>query len=392
MINANNNFTKTYNRPPAATTFCPYRICPIGAHVDHQHGKVTGLAINKGIHIAYSPKQNGIVEVRSLNFAKRAQFHVAKVPETRQNDWADYLRGATAVLGERYPLEIGLCGVIEGELPIGGLSSSASVIIAFLTALCTVNNIHISEREMVVVAQEAENKYVGVNCGTLDQSCEIFSRKDHLLYLDTLDGTYELIQKPGHMKPYGIAIFFCGVERTLVGSKYNMRQDECKSAAYAMMAYEGMEYGKFNEAHLRAVTNDVYHKHKSKLPMPWRNRAEHFYAEQERVCKGVAAWRAGDIEAYGKLSFESGASSIENYETGSDELIKLYEIMRSTDGIYGGRFSGAGFRGCCMALIDPSYEDSIIKHVTASYTQIFPALKDKFTVHICHSADGVVLP
>ena len=103
------------------------------------------------------------------------------------------------------------------------------------------------------------------------------------------------------------------------------------------------------------------------------------------------AWRRGDIDEFGRLSFESGRSSIDNYETGSPELIKLYEIMTQTDGINGGRFSGAGFKGCCMALIDPSYEESILDKVRRDYIQAFPNLAEKYSAHICHSADGVKL-
>ena len=385
------NFEETYKKDPTAVAFCPYRVCPMGAHSDHQYGKITGFAIDKGIHIAYAPKQNGVIELSSLQFNKRAQWHVKSVPDQKENDWADYLRGATLMLSQKYPLKVGLCGVIEGSLPIGGLSSSAAVTIAFLSALCKVNDIHLTELEMILTAQAAENKYVGVSCGKLDQSCEVFSKKDKLLYLDTKDDSYELIPTNPNMKPYKIAIFFSGVERTLAGSKFNMRVDECRSAAYALKAFSGMEYGKFNETFLRDVPYETYLQYKDKLPENWRKRAEHWYTEFKRVEAGAEAWRKGDIETFGKLSFESGHSSIYNYETGSDELKTLYEIMLHTDGIYGGRFSGAGFKGCCMALIDPSFAWDIEKHVTNEYLKAFPALEGKFSVHICDTADGVEL-
>ena len=386
-----NRFRDIYGQDPTGISFCPYRICPLGAHSDHQHGKITGLAIDKGIHIAYRPKRSGIVELRSMQFRKRAQWHVNSVPEQKENDWADYLRGATMALGKKYPLQMGLCGVIEGSLPIGGLSSSAAVIIAFLSALCKVNNIHLSEHDMIMTALKAENEYVGVSCGKLDQSCEVYSKKNHLLYLDTLDDSFELIPTHPDMKPYKIAIFFSGIERTLAGSKFNMRVDECRSAGYALKAFSGMEYGKFGETYLRDVPYETYLQYRDKLPETWRRRAEHWYTEFLRVQKGAEAWRRGDLEAFGKLSFESGKSSIYNYETGSPELKELYEIMTRTDGIYGGRFSGAGFKGCCMALIDPAFEESIKETVTEEYLKVFPDLKGKYSVHICESADGVTL-
>lgn len=384
-------FENTYKKEPPFRAFTPYRVCPIGAHIDHQLGKITGFAIDKGIHIAYGPKRNGVIEVKSLQFDKRAQWHVASTPDRPEGDWADPLRGATISLYSRYNLNIGLCAVIDGELPIGGLSSSAAVIITFLSALCKLNGISLSTKEMIEIAQEAENKYVGVACGRLDQSCEVYCRKDHLLYLDTMDGSYELIPQSPRLKPYKFAIFFSGLERSLASSAFNMRVDECKSAAYALKAYAGMEYGKFSETHLREVPKEVFLQYKDRLPENWRKRAEHCYGEFERVEQGAEAWRRGDIATYGRLCFESGYSSIHSWETGSPELIKIYEIMTQTEGIYGGRFSGAGFKGCCLAIIDPAYEKSIIEKITREYLEAFPHLEGKYSAHICESADGVKL-
>ena len=391
VVRCAEEFEMKYHRSPEDLSFCPYRVCPMGAHSDHQYGKITGLAIDKGVLIAYGPKKNGVVEMHSLQFPSRAQWHIRQVDEKPVGDWADYLRGATYALGKVYPLNVGICAVIEGTMPIGGLSSSAAVIIAFVNALCKVNHIRLTGREMIDIALMAEKDYVGVNVGKLDQSCEVFSKKDHLLYLDTMDDTFELIPTNPAMKPYEIAIFFSGVERSLAGSKFNMRVDELKSAAYALMAFSGMDYGRFEDARLRRVPREIFERYKDRLPESWRRRATHFYMEFERVEKGAEAWRRGDLDAYGRLCSESGWSSIYNYETGSSELKTLYEIMLTTDGIYGGRFSGAGFKGCCMALVDPCFKDSIMERVTREYLKVFPDLTGKYSVHFCHSADGVKL-
>lgn len=388
-MNAQQAFENIYKKAPQNVAFTPYRICPIGAHSDHQLGKITGFAIDKGVYIAYGPKENGVIEIQSLQFEKRAQWHVAATPSAKQDDWADHLRGATIALNKRFPLRRGLCAVVDGELPIGGLSSSAAVIITFLSALCEMNGITLSASELIAVSQEAENKYVGVSCGKLDQSCEMYCKKDHLLYMDLRDDSYELIPRHPDMKPYKIVIFFSGLERSLAGSAFNMRVDECRSAAYALKAYAGMDYGKFEQTNLRDVPYEVYLKYKDKLPDSWQKRAEHWYTEYFRVEKGAEAWRNGDIEEFGRLSFESGKSSIYNWETGSPELKTLYEIMSRTEGIYGGRFSGAGFKGCCMALINPDFEESIVNSVTSEYLRAFPHLEGKYSVHICDTADGV---
>ena len=384
-------FWDTYQKEASATAFTPYRICPIGAHSDHNLGKVTGFAIDKGIFIAYGPKQNGVVEIRSLQFPKRAQWHVNSTPAVRQNDWADHLRGATIALNSRYPLQTGICAIINGELPIGGLSSSAAVIITFLSALSKMNGIRLSEQELIQISLEAENKYVGVSCGKLDQSCEVYCRKNHLLYLDTRDDTYELIPQSPECGDYEFVIFFSGMERSLASSKFNMRVDEARSAAYELKALAGIEYGKFEDTNLRDVPESVFRQFRTRLPDNFAKRAEHWYTEFRRVEAGAEAWRRGDIAEFGRLSFESGYSSIYNWETGSEELIRLYNIMRETEGIYGGRFSGAGFKGCCVAIIDPAFRDSILEHVREEYLKSFPPLRGRYSAHICHSADGVKL-
>ena len=152
-------FFELYGRDRENVSFSPYQICPIGAHSDHNLGKITGLAIDKGIHIAFRPKQNGVIEMTSLQFPKRAQWHIREVGD-KTGDWADYLRGATWALAKEHTLSVGLCGVIEGSLPIGGLSSSAAVILAFLDALCKVNGIHLEPQELINVAFDAEKNVV----------------------------------------------------------------------------------------------------------------------------------------------------------------------------------------------------------------------------------------
>ena len=125
--------------------------------------------------------------------------------------------------------------------------------------------------------------------------------------------------------------------------------------------------------------------------MQWAKRCEHWYSEFKRVEAGAEAWRHGDLEEYGRLSFESGWSSIHNWESGAPEQIKLYEIMRETDGIYGGRFSGAGFKGCCIALIDPDKQEEISEKVTREYLKAFPHLEGKYGVYITRSSEGIQL-
>ena len=246
-------YEELYHQEPFDVAFCPYRISPLGAHIDHQYGKNNGLAIDKGIHMAYHPKQNGIVELQSLNFSKRAQFFVNAVPDEKQEGWADYLRGVAKMLGEKYRLDYPVLLKEVYRLVVCIFQYLLLFVFCQLYAR-QVNDIHMDPMELILTAKAAENQYVGVSCGKLDQSCEVLLKRNHLLYLDTKDDSYELIPTSEAMKSYKIGIFFSGLERSLKNSKYNLRQDECKAAAYALMGYAGLDYGTFAEARLRDGT------------------------------------------------------------------------------------------------------------------------------------------
>ena len=398
MITCEEKFVEIYGREPMQA-FCPYRVCPLGAHIDHQYGVVHGFALNYGVHMAYGIKRGGIVELISLNFPKRVQFHVNDVPEEKEGDWGDYLRGVTRELGKKNNLHYGICGVVKGALPSGGISSSAAITICFLRALCAVNEIELSDSEYIYMAKKAENEYVGVSTGKLDQSCETLCRKGSLLTLDCQDDSYSNIPAPANMPPFNIGIFFSGLQRNLSQSTaYNNRVDECKAAAFALYSYEvtdrisnyDLVHGlKFKDMFLRKIPQLFFDEYGEKLPGSWQKRARHFYTEMERVSKGLEYWKAGDLVNYGKLINESGMSSIVNYECGSPELIKLYEILHKLPGVYGARFSGAGFKGCCMAILDPDYIDSIKEVVEREYLEEFPELTGRYQAFICDTADGV---
>jgi galactokinase/galacturonokinase len=369
------------------TSYAPYRICPLGAHIDHQYGVITGFALDKGVTLRFAISTDGAVNLDSVNFPEHVQFNLDSIEE-RQGNWGDYARGAAFSLSRKYQLNNGIKGVIRGTIPIGGLSSSAAVILCYLKALALANEIELSPSELIATALYAENAYVGINVGKLDQSCEVLSKKNQLLCLDTKDDSYYLIPANPAMPAFELAVFYSGLSRNL-GSGYNTRVDEAKSAAYNLKALEGIEYGLYKDSRLRDVPVSVYEKWKDRLPPVFAKRALHYYSEMDRVEKGVEAWKQGDLKAFGKLTSESGYSSINSWETGCPELIAIYEIMNHTPGIYGGRFSGAGFKGCCVGIIDPDYKEQIAEQMTREYLAIFPQYKNIFSIHFCKTDDGV---
>ena len=155
-----------------------------------------------------------------------------------------------------------------------------------------------------------------------------------------------------------------------------------------MLAYTDQPLKTFDKTFLRDIPKATYDKTKIAMPARFARRAEHFYSEYRRVRQGVTAWETGNLKLFGKLSFDSCESSIHNYECGSPELIAIYEIMRSLPGVYGGRFSGAGFKGACIALVDPACKENIEKVLTEKYLEQFPEYEKTFQVFWVKPDDG----
>ena len=377
--------------------FSPYRVCPLGAHVDHQHGLVTGFAINKGVDLWFDVNEDDHVHLESKTFEGIVNFDIDAPSQVKEGHWGDYARGAKYALRKRFELKYGITGVIQGSLPVGGLSSSAAVLIAYVMAFAKANDITLKPFEVVKIASEAEREYIGLNNGLLDQACIALSKKDQLLFLDCDTNEYRLIPFGGQTSsinhlpssiPFEIGIFFSGLTRSLVNSDYNLRVYECKTAAWDMLAYTDQPLKTFDKTFLRDIPKATFDKTRIAMPQRFARRAEHFYSEYRRVRQGVTAWETGNMKLFGKLSFDSCESSIHNYECGSPELIAIYEIMRSLPGVYGGRFSGAGFKGACIALVDSAYKEEIQKVLTEKYLEQFPEYEKTFQVFWVKPDDG----
>jgi len=399
--------------------FSPYRVCPLGAHVDHQHGLVTGFAIDKGVDLWWSPAKDGHVHLESRTFEGVVDFEIDAPSQVRERHWGDYARGAKYALKKRFELRKGIEGVIQGSLPVGGLSSSAAVLIAYVMAFAKANDITLQPFEVVKIASEAEREYIGLNNGLLDQACIALGKKNQLLFLDCDTNEYRLIPFGGiktntdktdetdnktsvqseksvvKLKtnlcsdlPFEIGIFFSGLTRSLVNSDYNLRVYECKTAAWNMLAYTEQPLKTFDKTFLRDIPKATFDKTRIAMPARFARRAEHFYSEYRRVRQGVTAWETGNLKLFGKLSFDSCESSIHNYECGSPELIAIYEIMRSLPGVWGGRFSGAGFKGACIALVDPAHKAEIESELTKRYLEQFPEYEKTFKVFWVKPDDG----
>lgn len=368
--------------------FSPYRVCPLGAHVDHQHGLVTGFAIDKGVDLWFNVRDDSLVKLSSKSFEGDVDFYLDRPTQVKEGHWGDYARGAKYALRKRFELKRGIEGIIQGSLPVAGLSSSAAVLIAYVMAFAKANDIILQPFEVVKIASEAEREYIGLNNGLLDQACIALSKKDGLLFLDCDSNEWRIIRRHPEMPEFEIGIFFSGLTRSLMNSDYNLRVYECKTAAWNMLAYTDQPLKTFDKTFLRDIPKATYEKTRIAMPARFARRAEHFYSEYRRVRQGVTAWETGNLTLFGKLSFDSCESSIHNYECGSTELIAIYEIMHGLPGVYGGRFSGAGFKGACIALVDPAHKGIIEKELTAKYLKQFPEYENTFKVFWVKPDDG----
>ena len=368
--------------------FSPYRVCPIGAHVDHQHGLVTGFAIDKGVDLWFNVREDSLVNLTSLTFEGEVHIDINKRTEVKEKHWGDYARGAKYALQKRFDLTHGIDGVLQGSLPVGGLSSSAAVLIAYVMAFAKANGIKLKPFEIVTIASEAEREYIGLNNGLLDQACIALGKKDGLLFLDCDSNEWRIIRRNPRMPEFEIGIIFSGLTRSLVNSDYNLRVFECKTAAWNMLAYQNAPLKTFDKTFLRDIPKETFDNTREMMPLRFAKRAEHFYSEYRRVRQGVTAWESGNLQLFGKLSFDSCESSIHNYECGSPELISIYNIIRPLQGVYGGRFSGAGFKGAVIALVDPQHKEDVEKALYEKYLAEYPEYAETFKVFWVKPDDG----
>jgi galacturonokinase len=363
----------------------PYRICPLGAHIDHQGGPVLGMTINAYTILAYIPTEDGTISLRSLNYPGNVAFHLDRIPENTGSFWGIYARGAVLALKEAHLLKRGIIGLLNGYLPGGGLSSSASILLAYLSALGEANDLRPAPWDFVGLTQCAENIHIGLNNGILDQTSIVFGLKNHLLHIDTQNRSVDSYKAMETHSAYRVLIAYSGYSRELTTTGYNSRVNECREAARLLS-----EFDKNPPADkLGDISEGVFQRHGEELPPYLYRRAAHFFTETARVRDGLDAWRQGHIETFGNLMFASCKSSIEQYECGSQAIHDLQQIVSQTEGIIGSRFSGGGFGGCVVGLVKASEAKEAARNIRITYQKRHPEAADQAAVYLAQSEDGV---
>jgi len=353
--------------------FSPYRICPIGAHIDHQGGAVLGRTIQLGTMLAYEALNSKEIHIASEQLGEK-RFSIGD--EIDRAHWVRYAQAAARVLPN---LTRGMRAHVTGPLIGAGLSSSASVGLAYLKALADVNDIELSNHDLVQLDFELENGQLGLQNGNLDPLTIANGKRNALLFMDTLTASVTpIFDSPLSRSTWIVA--YSGISRELTKSGYNVRVEECYQAA-AML--------KDGAGRLSEVLREEFEEKKATLPAHLRRRAEHFFGEVERVHRGVQAWQASDLELFGRLMNESCESSIRNYESGSEILIELSELVSSTNGVHGSRFSGGGYGGCVVALAEKDTAEAVRQEIAEKFSLRHPELPSQ--VFVAEMGDGISL-
>ena len=355
--------------PRGKEIFSPYRMCPLGAHVDHQGGAALGRTVRLGTELQYEPLDSQEIWIRSDQFGD-ARFRIG---ELDQDHWARYAQAAARVL----PVRKGMRAHVSGSLVGSGLSSSASVGLAYLKALADVNEIVLSREQLVRLDYVLEHEQLKLQNGVLDPLTVVYGRADALLLLDTRAvSVTPILDPPGSGAAWIVA--YSGVSRELTRSGFNIRVEECQQAAALLREEARM---------LSDVSRDVFDARKTTLPENLRKRAEHFFGEVERVREGAAAWITSDLQRFGQLMNQSCESSIKNYESGSDILIELHELVSSSPGVYGSRFSGGGYGGCVVALAERRRAEALCIEIADNFRRLHPELPSR--VFVVETGDGL---
>jgi galactokinase len=367
-------FERRFGAAPDVVVRAPGRVNLIGEHTDYNDGFVLPLAIDRAVWIALRPRADRQVLVHSLDFAGTLTFALDDI--TRDSGgWTEYVKGVAWALQEAgYSLR-GWEGVIAGDVPVGaGLSSSAALELAVARAFAAVSDLPWEAARMARLGQRAENEWVGVRCGIMDQMISAASRAGHALLIDCRSLQTEAVPFPPGTT---VVVLDTATRRGLVASAYNERRGQCESAART-----------FGVAALRDVPPARFEMEAGRLDEGTRRRARHVVTENERTLQAAEAMRRGDTIALGRLMNASHESLRDDFAVSSRELDVMVECGRAHPACLGIRMTGAGFGGCAVALVQGAEAEAFTAAVAAGYqavTELAPVL------YVCAATDGAAI-
>ncbi len=365
------HFATHFDEQPRWIIRAPGRVNLIGEHTDYNDGFVLPLAIDRAIWIALRPRDDLQVAVHSLDYDEFDQFALDDMKH-KEPGWLEYLKGTAWSLAEDGHQLAGWEGVLIGDVPLGaGLSSSAALEMATARAFAVASNLPWEPATMAKLGQRAENQWIGVNCGIMDQLISAAGEADHALLIDCRSLATEPVPFPPGL---AVVVLDTSTRRGLVDSAYNERFDQCKKAAKF-----------FDVPELRDVDLELFDQKADGLDEVTRRRALHVITENDRTLRAVEAMRAGDVDTLGALMDQSHVSLRDDYEVSSDALNVMVENAQAHPACRGARMTGAGFGGCAVAIIDADAADDFTEKTSAAYqakTGRTPA------IYVCQATDG----
>ena len=377
-------YKELFGTEAASAFFAPGRVNLIGEHTDYNGGHVFPCALTIGTYAAAGKNQKKVLRLYSMNFEKLGviEVPVEDLVYDKKDNWANYPKGVIRVLKDHgYEITDGMDIVYYGNIPnASGLSSSASleVLTAFIAK--TLCGLKLDFVEISKLTQEAENRFIGVNCGIMDQFAIAMGKKDHAIFLDTATLKYEYA--PIKLDGCKIVIACSNKKRGLGDSKYNERRQECEDALAALQKVLPVKT-------LGELTEDAFEANRSAIGDPVKERrAKHAVYENQRTIRAVQALKAGDLKQFGELMNESHVSLRDDYEVTGIELDALVENAWKQEGVIGSRMTGAGFGGCTVSIVREDGIDSFIRNVGEAYLAKIGYAADFYVVEI---GDGPVV-
>ncbi|MBN1401317.1 MAG: galactokinase [Anaerolineae bacterium] len=366
-------FVRVYGVEPNLMVAAPGRVNLIGEHTDYNDGFVLPTAIDRHVVVAASPRADRQVRLYALDLEGQAEFGLDQIEHAGQGAWSNYERGvAWALQGAGYALK-GLDAVLTGDVPIGaGLSSSAAVEVATAFVFQQLSSLELDGVQRALLCQKAENEFVGMRCGIMDQYIISLGKKDHALLIDCRSLDYELVPVP-----QGVSLIICDTrkQRGLVDSEYNTRRRECELGAEIL----GVRA-------LRDMTPELFARRQDELEAVTRMRCRHVVTENQRVLDAVQALRADDVPRFGALMNASHVSLRDDYQVSCVELDAMVEAAWRQEGVYGARMTGAGFGGCTVNLVAEGVAEAFQGRVAQAYAEATGLVPE---IYICRAEEGV---
>ncbi len=362
-VAANQAFIRVFSGKPEFSARAPGRVNLIGGHVDYNDGIVLPAAVENEVVVTFKQRADGRVRVFSDNSQESAEFEIADLAPGSVSGWAAYPAGVAWALAQHGLAPRGLDAAVASNVPMGGgLSSSAALELAFAAAFQKVSGFDIPNLELARLCQLAENHYVGVNCGIMDQITVACAEAGRTLLLDCRSLEIRQIPLPQSLR---IVVLDSGVKRELRSSEYNKRRRECEEAVSRLAAVDS------DVRALRDVSPGILPTMLRHLPAPLDRRARHVVGEIERVTLAAVALAHGEIERFGELIFASHRSLRDDYQVSCDELDALVELARQAPGIIGARLTGAGFGGCTVNVVSVALADDFVEQVFSGFERLF---------------------